>query len=64
VKNGSSAVTTIVVSAPETYAPAKKMPFAVPRSRSGTQRDITRATQGNAPASPAPNRKRMTSSDV
>jgi hypothetical protein len=64
VKNGSNAVTTIVVTAPDTYAPAKKIPFAVPRSRSGIQRDITRATHGKAPASPAPNRKRITSSDT
>ncbi len=60
-KCSSSSVTAKVVAAPETYAPAKKMPLAVPRSRSGIQRDITRAMQGNAPASPAPNRKRVTS---
>ena len=33
-------------------------------TRLGIQRDITRATQGQAPASPAPNRKRVTSSET
>jgi hypothetical protein len=34
------------------------MPLAVPRARFGIQRDMTRATHGQAPASPMPNRKR------
>jgi len=46
------------------YAPAKKIPLAVPRERAGIQRDITRATQGQAPASPAPNRKRAAISEA
>ena len=41
----------------------KKMPCTVPRSRRGNQRENVRATFGHAPASPAPNRKRMASSD-
>ncbi len=42
----------------------KKMPCAVPRSAAGNQREKVRETLGNAPASPAPNRKRMASSEA
>ena len=36
-------------------------PWTRPRSPAGNHRDMTRAAFGYAPASPAPNRKRMTS---
>ena len=41
--------------------PEKLMPFTRPRSFTGIHEYTTRAMPGNAPASPAPNRKRMTS---
>ena len=57
------AATRIGVSPPPRCAPMKKMPCAVPRSRSGNQRDKARATVGHAPASPAPNKARSASSE-
>ena len=41
----------------------EKMPCAVPRSCRGNQRENVRAALGSAPASPAPNRNRIASSD-
>ncbi len=37
--------------------------MARPRSRAGNQRDSARAALGKAPASPAPNRKRIATSE-
>ena len=37
-------------------------PFAFPRSRDGNQREKLRTMFGKAPASPAPNRKRIVTS--
>ena len=48
---------------PPTREPSSMTPLARPRSLSGNQRDKLRAMFGNAPASPAPNRKRITTSD-
>ncbi len=39
------------------------MPLACPRSRAGNQCEKARAMFGNAPASPAPKKKRMATSD-
>ena len=50
-------------SMPPTRDPKNSTPFAVPRSRDGNQREKARTMLGNAPASPAPNRKRIVSSD-
>ena len=47
------------VTPPARWAPAKKIPWMVPRSARGIQREKVRATLGQAPASPAPNRKRI-----
>ena len=63
-RNPSRAVTTIGVSPPPRCAPAKKIPCAVPRSATGNQREKVFVTLGNAPASPAPKRKRMRSSEA
>ena len=60
----SRAVTTIGVSPPPRWAPAKKIPCAVPRSAAGNHREKVLATLGKAPASPTPNRNRITSSDA
>ena len=49
------------VSPPTRCAPAKKMPCTVPRSRRGIQLENARAAIGQAPASPAPKRKRTSS---
>ena len=52
------------VTPPPRWAPAKKMPWAVPRSVTGIQREKHWATLGKAPASPAPNRNRTPSKDA
>ena len=52
------------VNPPARCAPLKKIPCTVPRSVRGTQRENVRAALGHAPASPAPKRKRVTTSDV
>src|SRR5688572_21529150 len=46
------------------WAAVRSSPCTRPRSAAGTHRDRMRATFGYAPASPAPNRKRMTISDT
>src|SRR5215470_6819991 len=43
--------------------PRNSTPLARPRSRAGNQREKLRATLGNAPASPAPNRNRIATND-
>ena len=48
-------------SMPPTRDPRNSTPLAVPRSRGGNQREKARTMLGNAPASPAPNRKRIAS---
>jgi len=50
-------------SMPPTRDPRNMAPFARPRSRSGNQREKLRATFGKAPASPAPKRNRIATSD-
>ena len=50
-------------SPPEIWAPMKKMPCTVPRSLAGIQRAKVLVTQGHAPASPMPNKNRVTSSE-
>ena len=57
-------VTSRPVSPPPRWAPAKKIPCAVPRSVKGSQREKVFDTLGKAPASPMPKRKRTTSSDT
>ena len=47
-------------SMPPIRDPRNITPFARPRSRIGNQREKLRATFGNAPASPAPKRNRIT----
>src|SRR4051794_10713799 len=59
-----SAVTSIGVRPPPRCAPMKKIPCAVPRSAVGNQREMALAELGHAPASPAPKRKRMASSEL
>ena len=49
---------------PARNAPAKNTPCTRPRSDTGIQREKFRAAFGHAPASPAPNRKRTSSSTV
>jgi hypothetical protein len=48
---------------PPTRVPRKRTPFAVPRSRAGNQRENARAMFGNAPASPAPKRNLIATSE-
>ena len=51
-------------SIPPTRDPRNSTPLAVPRSRRGNQREKLRAMLGNAPASPAPKRNRIDTSDA
>src|SRR5882672_3475852 len=62
-KYTSSAVTSNGVNPPARCAPMKKVPCAVPRSRAGNHRENVRATFGQAPASPAPNKNRIANSE-
>ena len=48
---------------PPSREPRNITPFARPRSRAGNQREKLRAMFGNAPASPAPKRHRIATSD-
>ncbi len=48
---------------PPSRDPRNSTPLARPRSRIGNQREKLRATFGKAPASPAPKRNRMATSD-
>ena len=48
---------------PPTREPSSITPLARPRSRSGNHRDRLRAMFGKAPASPAPNRNLITTSE-
>ena len=50
-------------SIPPTRDPRNITPLARPRSRIGNHLEKLRAMFGNAPASPAPNRKRIATSD-
>jgi hypothetical protein len=50
-------------SMPPRRDPRNSTPLARPRSRTGNHREKLRATFGNAPASPAPKRKRIATSD-
>ena len=50
-------------SMPPSREPRNMTPLARPRSRAGNQREKLRAMLGNAPASPAPNRNRIATSD-
>ena len=52
------------VKAPPQRAKAHSMPCAVTRSRAGSHMLSMRVRMGKHPASPAPNRKRMTHSDT
>ena len=56
--------TSIGVSAPPSREPAWVTPCAQPRSDGSIQRDSERVAIGKAPASPMPNRKRMTIIEV
>jgi len=49
---------------PPNRDPRNITPFARPRSRTGNHFENARAMFGNAPASPAPNRNLMATSDV
>jgi hypothetical protein len=51
------------VSAPPRREPKNSTPLAMPRSRAGNHCEKLRTALGNAPASPAPNRKRTASSE-
>ena len=57
-------VTSSGVKPPARLVPMKKKPCAVPRSDTGNQREMVRAALGQQPASPAPKRKRVTSSEA
>ena len=61
--NKTSVVTIMGVNPPLKWAPAKNIPWMVPRSRRGIQRENVRAMLGHAPASPAPNRNRTASNE-
>jgi hypothetical protein len=50
-------------SMPPTRDPKNITPFALPRSRSGNHRERLRDMLGKAPASPAPNRNRVNTSE-
>src|SRR5262245_12650729 len=58
------AATTPCVSAPASREPECVTPWANPRSDVASQREKARVALGKAPASPAPNRKRMTMNEA
>src|SRR5688572_6986740 len=58
------AATTPCVRAPASRDPEWVTPWANPRSEVASQREKARVALGNAPASPAPNRKRMTMNEA
>src|SRR5215468_7961006 len=60
----NSVKTNGAVIADPTDRPTNETLIARPCSRSGNQRETARAMFGKAPASPAPKRNRMTSSDL